>query len=87
MKKFFQMIGSPKGALVFSALCVCGTGCLVGILESKKYGKVKPAVRTTNWVGEVAVGAGDKYFHQVGWLPEYQLGLVSDGTVVWRKTP
>lgn len=41
-----------------------------------------------NWTGnEVAVGAGDKWFHKVGWLDKIELGLRDDGVLVYRKMP
>jgi hypothetical protein len=37
------------------------------------------------WVGLVAVGSGDEYLGNVGWLSEVEIGLRDDGVLVWRK--
>lgn len=37
------------------------------------------------WAGNPAVRTGDAWISNVGWLPDYEIGMRSDGVVVWRK--
>lgn len=40
---------------------------------------------TTNWIGHPVVSDNDRYTPSQGWLTGVQVGLRSDGVVVWRK--
>lgn len=40
---------------------------------------------SVKWLGEMAIGTGDAYFHDVGWIPTIEVGVRDDGVVVWRQ--
>ena len=44
----------------------------------------EPSKLTTEWVGCPMVSNDDKYMPSRGWLPTVEIGLRSDGVVVWR---
>jgi hypothetical protein len=63
--------------------------CLVSIHAQS--GSAATANRTTNWLGYVVVGMDAPDLVEHGPYPRaergVQIGLRSDGVVVWRKTP
>ena len=55
--------------------------CLILLLFLCAFTDVK-----IEWTGgELAIGVGDEYFHNVGWVDGTEIGLRDDGVVVWRK--
>lgn len=40
---------------------------------------------TTDWVGCPMVSYDDQWSPRQGWLPTVEMGLRSDGVVVWRE--
>lgn len=41
--------------------------------------------RITEWVGEPAVHVKNPWGPSIGWLPDTEMGLRSDGVMVWRR--
>ena len=80
------------GVLV-AALLALGLVCLVGTHGQENKNRLSMTPLTTNWLGYVAFGKDDLLDRMGGLGPypaadrETQIGLRSDGIVVWRKTP
>jgi hypothetical protein len=79
-----------KGVGLFSALVVFGLVRIAGTRAQPAAGGSNSSMVTTNWIGCLVVGKGDPIdsiargpfptpLHQV------QVGLRSDGVVVWRQ--
>jgi hypothetical protein len=72
------------------ALLACGLICVVGVRAEQKSVTSSASNLTTNWVGYLVAGQGDA-LDQISPGPsptvlhQVEIGLRSDGVVVWRK--
>jgi hypothetical protein len=75
-------------ATAFAAL---GLVFMVGIHAQPTTNKANAPLMTTNWIGNLVIGAedsGDRIARgpMPNVLPNVQIGLRSDGVVIWRST-
>jgi hypothetical protein len=74
-----------------TALAAFGLVFIVGIHAQQTASKAAPPLMTTNWIGNLVIGAkdtGDRIARGPvpNVLPNVQIGLRSDGVVIWSST-
>jgi hypothetical protein len=80
-----------KGAGLFTVLAIFSLIWIVGTKAQPGANKSNSSLITTNWIGCLVVGKGDSVDAIArGLFPaavnQVQVGLRSDGVVVWRNT-
>lgn len=64
--------------LAILALTICSAFFFAGAKDAPS--------TTTEWIGHPVVSNNDPYTPSQGWIPRVEIGLRSDGVVVWRDT-
>ena len=82
--KFFKIVG------LAAALAAFGAVCIVGIHAQQTTNKSSAFSPTTNWTGCLVVGKDDALDRitrvpQPTTVRQVEIGLRSDGVVVWRS--
>jgi hypothetical protein len=82
--KFAKIVGSAI------ALLALGSICIIGLRAQQTAGNPSSSPVTTNWVGYLVAGQSDTY-DRIAATPsptivrQVEIGLRSDGVVVWRQ--
>ena len=84
--KLLKLVG------VAAVVVVLGLGWIIGLHAQTAQNKPGAPALTTNWIGCVVVGQEDRMDPIARGptpktVPQVQIGLRSDGVVVWRSVP
>ncbi|HLH56120.1 MAG TPA: hypothetical protein VKY92_21140 [Verrucomicrobiae bacterium] len=84
--KFAKIVGPAVALLAF------GSVCFIGVRAQQPTGNSRSSTVTTNWVGHLVTGQTDAFDRMTPSpsptiIHQAEIGLRSDGLVVWRETP
>jgi len=83
-------IKSLKMTGLAAALVAVGSACIFGVHAQQNPSKSYPSTVSTNWMGYLVVGQDDSLDRISGTpspttIRQVEIGLRSDGVVVWRE--